>query len=75
MLTIGIKGQAEVLVTEDITARNVGSGTVAVLATPMMIALMQRSTVSMLGSDAMIGAMTSRLSLRCGSLDAASFAF
>ena len=43
MLTIGIKGQAEVLVTEDITARNVGSGTVAVLATPMMIALMEKT--------------------------------
>ena len=43
MLAIGIKGQAEVLVTEDITARNVGSGTVAVLATPMMIALMEKT--------------------------------
>ena len=43
MLTIGIKGQAEVLVTEDITARNVGSGTVVVLATPMMIALMEKT--------------------------------
>ena len=43
MLTIGIKGQAEVLVTEDMTARNVGSGTVAVLATPMMIALMEKT--------------------------------
>ena len=43
MLTIGIKGQAEELVTEDITARNVGSGTVAVLATPMMIALMEKT--------------------------------
>ena len=43
MLTIGIKGQAEVLVTEDITAREVGSGTVAVLATPMMIALMEKT--------------------------------
>ena len=35
MLTIGIKGQAELLVTEPLTAREVGSGTVAVLATPM----------------------------------------
>ena len=43
MLAIGIKGQAEVLVTEDMTARNVGSGTVAVLATPMMIALMEKT--------------------------------
>ena len=43
MLTIGIKGQADVLVTEDITAKKVGSGTVAVLATPMMIALMEKT--------------------------------
>ncbi len=43
MLTLGIKGTAEVLVTDDITARQVGSGTVAVLATPMMIALMEKT--------------------------------
>ena len=43
MLTIGIKGQAEMLVTDAVTARNVGSGTVAVLATPMMIALMEKT--------------------------------
>ena len=43
MLSIGIKGQAEVLVTEDLTAREVGSGTVAVFATPMMVALMERT--------------------------------
>ena len=43
MLTIGIKGSAELLVTENVTAREVGSGTVAVLATPMMIALMEKT--------------------------------
>ena len=43
MLTIGIKGSAELLVTENLTAREVGSGTVAVLATPMMIALMEKT--------------------------------
>ena len=43
MLSIGIKGQAEMPVTQDITAREVGSGTVAVLATPMMIALMEKT--------------------------------
>jgi len=32
-----------VAVTDAITARNVGSGTVAVLATPMMIALMEKT--------------------------------
>ena len=43
MLTMGIKGTAEMRVTEAITAREVGSGTVAVLATPMMIALMEKT--------------------------------
>ena len=43
MLTIGIKGTAELVVTDDLTARHVGSGTVSVLATPMMIALMEKT--------------------------------
>ena len=43
MLTIGIKGAEELLVTEDVTAKNVGSGTVSVLATPMMVALMEKT--------------------------------
>ena len=43
MLTIGIKGTAELVVTDDLTARQVGSGTVSVLATPMMIALMEKT--------------------------------
>ena len=43
MLSIGIKGQAELRVTEDVTAKNIGSGAVSVLATPMMIALMEKT--------------------------------
>ena len=43
MLTIGIKGSADLLVTERLTAKEVGSGTVAVLATSMMIALMEKT--------------------------------
>ncbi|MBR3866372.1 MAG: thioesterase [Butyricicoccus sp.] len=37
-MEIGIKGYQEWIVTEEKLAYNVGSGTVAVLATPMMIA-------------------------------------
>ena len=40
-MEIGIKGAQEWIVTEDKLAYNVGSGTVAVLATPMMIAGME----------------------------------
>ncbi len=38
MLTKGMKGQKELVVTEDLLANRVGSGLVAVYATPMMIA-------------------------------------
>lgn len=43
MLETGIKGQIEELVTEEVTAGHIGSGTVRVFATPMMIALMERT--------------------------------
>ncbi len=38
MLTVGMKGRKEITVTEDLLANKVGSGLVAVFATPMMIA-------------------------------------
>lgn len=38
MLEIGIKGTSELVVTENLLANQVGSGLVAVYATPMMIA-------------------------------------
>ena len=38
MLTTGMKGTKELLVTEELLANKVGSGLVAVYATPMMIA-------------------------------------
>ena len=43
MVEIGIKGSNEILVTPEWTAKHIGSGTVLVLATPMMIALMERT--------------------------------
>lgn len=43
MLTPGIKGYAEITVTEDKTAETMGSGTLPVFATPAMIALMEKT--------------------------------
>ncbi len=43
MLEIGIKGQNEVLVTEQNTAKSVGSGMLPVFATPAMAALMEKT--------------------------------
>ena len=43
MVTIGIKGREEVVVLPELTAKHIGSGTVPVLATPMMIALMEKT--------------------------------
>jgi fluoroacetyl-CoA thioesterase len=42
----GLEGQAEAVVTEDLTAARVGSGDVAVLATPMVLALAERAAVA-----------------------------
>lgn len=43
MLEKGIIGQGEILVTEENTAEALGSGSLAVLATPAMIALMEKT--------------------------------
>ena len=43
MIDIGIKGYAEVRVTPELTAREVGSGAVEVFATPIMIALVEKA--------------------------------
>ena len=43
MLTIGIKGTQSVTVSNDNTAAAMGSGTLAVFATPAMIALMEKT--------------------------------
>ena len=41
MLTVGIKGRQEVMVSETNSAKTLGSGTLDVFATPSMIALME----------------------------------
>ncbi len=43
MLEIGIRGEAEVMVTEENTAGNLGSGDLRVFATPAMIALIEKA--------------------------------
>ena len=43
MLEKGIQGAAEIVVTPEVTAAHLGSGAVAVFATPMMIALVEKA--------------------------------
>ena len=45
MITIGIKHTSELTVTESVTARVVGSGDLPVLATPIMMALMENAAM------------------------------
>ena len=43
MLEVGIKGKKEITVTEDLSAKKVGSGLLDVFATPSMIALVEKT--------------------------------
>ena len=62
-LTVGSKGRAEALVTEDKTAAAVGSGLVLVFATPYMVALMENAAVNAVqaGLEAGQGTVGTRL--------------
>ena len=42
-MNIGIQGKQEIVVTDELTAAHIGSGLVRVFATPMMIALMEKT--------------------------------
>lgn len=43
MLKTGIKGHQELVVTQELTAKNMGSGVMDVFATPAMLALMEKT--------------------------------
>lgn len=43
MIQVGIKGRQEEIVSMELTAGHIGSGTVRVFATPMMVALMEKT--------------------------------
>ena len=47
-LQVGLKNSAEKIVTENDTALSVGSGSLKVLATPIMLALMEKSAADLL---------------------------
>lgn len=47
-LKVGLKNSVESIVTEDDTAIKVGSGSLKVLATPILIALMEKSSADLL---------------------------
>lgn len=42
-MNTGIRGKQEIVVTDELTAAHIGSGLVRVFATPMMIALMEKT--------------------------------
>ena len=46
MLTVGIKGKEEIVVTDANSAKTMGSGTLDVFATPAMIALMEKAALA-----------------------------
>ncbi len=50
MLKAGIKGHQELVVTQELTAKNMGSGVMDVFATPAMLALMEKTAFTSVAS-------------------------
>lgn len=50
-MKIGLKNTIKLTVTEELTAKNVGSGTLSVYATPAMIALMEKTAAESVESE------------------------
>lgn len=57
-MEIGLKYQSRVVVSEDNTALNLGSGDMAVFATPAMIALMENAAMNAVASSLAEGTTT-----------------
>lgn len=58
MLEAGIKGKKEITVTQDKTAKAMGSGTLDVFATPAMIALMENTAFESVAAELKPGSGT-----------------
>lgn len=63
MLEAGIKGTKEITVTEQMSAKSMGSGTLQVFATPAMIALMEQTAWESVTSELEEGSGTVGVSL------------
>lgn len=64
MLKEGIKGSREIVVTEELTAKKMGSGMLDVYATPAMIALMENTAYESIASELDEGCQTVGTSLQ-----------
>lgn len=64
MLEVGIKGKKEIIVTEEKTAKTMGSGTLDVFATPAMIALMENTAYESIAGELEEGSGTVGTELR-----------
>ena len=58
MIEIGLKHISELTVTDDVTAISVGSGDMPVLATPMLLALMENAAMSAVKEELTEGCTT-----------------